>query len=182
MSLRGTKELLHRKENEFDRSLLFLLAEGTADFDIMWKRKLLPTHSTQINACKCYVFVRRPANANLTQLDQNDLPRILLKFHLNFWPKKSFKLNKYLKMSNFPQNQILTDLSSTFLRQNCFHFTWKQIKKNVLKTFPSSNPVMWQLSIITQVNEHLSTSSMRAQWNFPPINVQFKVPPSVNCR
>ncbi len=26
-----------------------------------------------------YVFIRRSANVNLTQLDQNDLPRILLK-------------------------------------------------------------------------------------------------------
>ncbi len=30
-------------------------------------------------AGKCYVFVRRSANVNLAQLDQNDLPRIFLK-------------------------------------------------------------------------------------------------------
>ncbi len=29
-------------------------------------------------AGNCYVFVRGSANVNLTQLDQNDLPRILL--------------------------------------------------------------------------------------------------------
>ncbi len=46
-------------------------------------------------AGKCYVFVRRSANVNLTQLDQNDLPRILLKaiiwgsrkrFYTGWWP------------------------------------------------------------------------------------------------
>ncbi len=30
-----------------------LLAEGISDFEIMWKRKLLPTHPTQIWADKC---------------------------------------------------------------------------------------------------------------------------------
>ncbi len=45
----------------------------------MSKTKSLPTHSTKIWACKCYVFVMRSANVNLTQLDQNDLPKILLK-------------------------------------------------------------------------------------------------------
>ncbi len=63
----------------YSAGLQVLLAEGIADFEIMWKTKLLPTNSTQIWADKCYVFVRRSANVNLTQLDQNDLPRILLK-------------------------------------------------------------------------------------------------------
>ncbi len=63
----------------YSAGLQALLAGGTADFDIMGKRKLLPTHSTQIYAGKCDAFVRRSANVNLTQLDQNDLPRILLK-------------------------------------------------------------------------------------------------------
>ena len=58
---RGTKELLHRKEIEFDHLLLFSGVAGPGKF---------------------YVFLIRLANVNLTQLDQNDLPRILLNWFL----------------------------------------------------------------------------------------------------
>ncbi len=66
-----------------------LLADGIADFEMMWKTKLLPIHSTQIWAGKWYVFVRRSANVNMTQLDQNDLPMILLKYYNHLKDKNS---------------------------------------------------------------------------------------------
>ncbi len=57
----------------YSAGLQALLAEGITDFEIIWKAKLLFAHSTQSWAGKCYVFVRRSANVNLTQLDQHDL-------------------------------------------------------------------------------------------------------------
>ncbi len=52
-------------------------------------------------AGKCYVFVRRSANVNLTQLDQNDLPRILLKATMwDLWTSSSPSLLTLLHYSN----------------------------------------------------------------------------------
>ena len=50
-------------------------------------------------AGKCYVFVRRSANLNLTQHDQNDLPRILLNHAVKM---TDFFFTKYSEEKTIP--------------------------------------------------------------------------------
>ncbi len=66
-------ELLHTNLAVYFYSAVLqaLLADRIINFDIMWKWKILSTHSTQLWAAKWYIIVRTSANVNLTQLDQN---------------------------------------------------------------------------------------------------------------
>ena len=101
MLLGGTKELFHRKENQFDCLLLFSRVAGPAGrsrdcrfwHNVKEKVTAQPLNPNLGWKMLC-LLIRRSANVNLTELEQNYLPRILLKVtrHLCFKNSKNLQL------------------------------------------------------------------------------------------